>query len=102
MSSSNSNFIDTYKPDYQINVPPLYEWPPRPLAALRWSGPKLAYAEAGRLLVPDWSFEEICSLQDYAKEIEGWINKHGVQIVGGGCGTGPEHIRALKSLLLDR
>lgn len=67
-----------------------------------WSGPKLAYAETGRLLVPDWSFEEICSPQDYAKEIEGWINKHGVQIVGGCCGTGPEHIRALKSLLLDR
>ena len=66
-----------------------------------WSGPKLAYAETGRLLVPDWSFEEICSPQDYAKEIEGWINKHGVQIVGGCCGTGPEHIRALKSLLLD-
>jgi S-methylmethionine-dependent homocysteine/selenocysteine methylase len=66
-----------------------------------WSGPKLAYAETGRLLVPDWSFEEICSPQDYAKEIEGWINKHGVQIVGGCCGTGPEHIRALKSLLLE-
>jgi len=66
-----------------------------------WSGPKLAYAETGRLLVPDWSFEEICSPQDYAKEIEGWIKKHGVQIVGGCCGTGPEHIRALKSLLLD-
>ena len=66
-----------------------------------WSGPKLAYAETGRLLVPNWSFEEICSPQDYAKEIEGWINKHGVQIVGGCCGTGPEHIRALKSMLLD-
>ena len=66
-----------------------------------WSGPKLAYAETGRLLVPDWSFEEICSPQDYAKEIEGWIKKHGVQIVGGCCGTGPEHIRALKSMLLD-
>jgi len=66
-----------------------------------WSGPKLAYAETGRLLVPDWSFEEICSPQDYAKEIEGWIKKHGVQIVGGCCGTGPEHIRALKNLLLD-
>jgi methionine synthase I (cobalamin-dependent) len=66
-----------------------------------WSGPKLAYAETGRLLVPDWSFEEICSPQDYAKEIKGWIKKHGVQIVGGCCGTGPDHIRALKSLLLD-
>jgi S-methylmethionine-dependent homocysteine/selenocysteine methylase len=64
-----------------------------------WSGPKLAYAETGRLLAPDWIFEEICPPQEYAREIEGWIKKHGVQIVGGCCGTGPEHIRALKSLL---
>ena len=67
-----------------------------------WSGPKLAYAETGRLIAPDWSFEEICSPQEYAKEVEGWVKKHGVQIVGGCCGTGPEHIRALKRLLVDR
>jgi lathosterol oxidase len=36
MPSLTSNSGDSYKPDYQINVPPLYEWPPRPLAALRW------------------------------------------------------------------
>ncbi len=66
-----------------------------------WSGPKMAYAETGRLLDADWSFEQICSPQDYAKEMRGWIKKHGVQIIGGCCGTGPEHIRALKSLLQD-
>jgi len=32
-------------------------------------------------------------------EIEGWIKQYGVQIVGGCCGTGPEHIRALRDLL---
>lgn len=64
-----------------------------------WSGPKMAYAETGRLLDADWSFEQICSPQDYAKEMQGWVNKHGVQIIGGCCGTGPEHIRALKRLL---
>lgn len=64
-----------------------------------WSGAKLAYAETGRLLSPQWSFEEICSPQQYATEVEGWIKKYGVQIVGGCCGTGPEHIRALKRLL---
>ena len=66
-----------------------------------WSGPKMAYAETGRLLDADWSFEQICSPQNYAKEMKGWINKHGVQIIGGCCGTGPEHIRELKNLLLD-
>ena len=66
-----------------------------------WSGPKMAYAETGRLLDADWSFEQICSPQDYAKEMQGWIKKHGVQIIGGCCGTGPEHIRALKRVLQD-
>lgn len=64
-----------------------------------WPGPKLAYAETGRSVLPGWNFEEICSPQEYASEIEGWITRHGVQIVGGCCGTGPEHIRAIKEYL---
>jgi len=67
-----------------------------------WSGPKLAYAETGQFLVPDWSFEEICTPRDYAKQVEDWIKNHGVQIIGGCCGTGPEHIRALKNLLKEK
>jgi S-methylmethionine-dependent homocysteine/selenocysteine methylase len=63
-----------------------------------WPGPKLAYAETGRMLVPDWSFEEICSPQKYAEEVEFWVTKYGVQIVGGCCGTGPEHILALRKV----
>jgi len=61
-----------------------------------WNGPKLAYAETGKLEKPDWSFKEICNPKKYADEINIWINKYGVQIVGGCCGTGPEHIRFLK------
>ena len=66
-----------------------------------WSGPKLAYAETGKLILPDWRYEEVSSPQQYATEIEGWIKNYGVQIVGGCCGTGPEHIRALRDLLND-
>ena len=71
------------------------------LAVLRqhWSGPLLAYAETGRLILPDWRYEEVSSPQQYASEIDGWIREYGVQIVGGCCGTGPEHIRALRELL---
>jgi len=71
------------------------------LAVLRehWSGPLLAYAETGKLILPDWRYEEVSSPQQYAVEIEGWIRDYGVQIVGGCCGTGPEHIRALRQLL---
>ena len=64
-----------------------------------WSGPKLAYAETGEIEKPDWNFKEICTPNEYAAELEGWINNYGVQIIGGFCGTGPEHIRILKQLL---
>ena len=64
-----------------------------------WSGPLLAYAETGKLSLPDWRYEEVSSPEDYAAEIDGWIQNYGVQIVGGCCGTGPEHIRVLRQLL---
>ena len=64
-----------------------------------WSGPLLAYAETGKLILPDWRYEQVSSPEDYAAEIEGWIQNYGVQIVGGCCGTGPEHIRVLRQLL---
>lgn len=64
-----------------------------------WSGPLMAYAETGKLILPDWRYEAVSTPQDYASEIEGWIRNYGVQIVGGCCGTGPEHIRALRHLL---
>ena len=64
-----------------------------------WHGPKLAYAETGTLEKPDWNFKEICSPEKYSEVLKGWISNHGVQILGGCCGTGPEHIRHLKEQL---
>ena len=71
------------------------------LAVLRehWDGPLLAYAETGKLVLPEWLLEEVISPQDYAAQIESWIRDYRVRIVGGCCGTGPEHIRALKQLI---
>ena len=66
-----------------------------------WSGPKMAYAETGKLILPDWIYEAVSPPDDYAQVIKRWIDDYGVQIVGGCCGTGPAHIRAL-STLLDR
>ena len=52
----------------------------------RWSGPIGAYPEALRNVIsPD-------SLLSQAKE---WVQM-GVQLIGGCCGTSPEHIRVLK------
>ena len=64
-----------------------------------WHGPKLVYAETGKLEKPDWNFKEICTPEKYSEVIKGWISRHGLQIVGGCCGTGPEHIRFLKEQL---
>ena len=72
------------------------------LLGRHWPGPKLAYAETGRLEKPDWIFQDICSPEVYAVEVERWITDYGVQIVGGCCGTGPEHIRILKERLPER
>ncbi len=59
------------------------------LAVLRehWSGPLLAYAETGKLVLPDWRYEEVSSPQQYAIEIDrldsrlrradcGWLLRH--------------------------
>ncbi|MEE8534762.1 MAG: homocysteine S-methyltransferase family protein [Kiloniellales bacterium] len=69
------------------------------LLSNHWTGPKLAYAETGTFRNPDWDFTRIVSPEDYADTVEGWVRDKGVQIVGGCCGTGPEHIRALKERL---
>jgi homocysteine S-methyltransferase len=64
-----------------------------------WSGPLMAYAETGKLILPDWRYEEVSSPTEYAAQIESWIRDYRVQIVGGCCGTGPEHIRVLRQML---
>ncbi len=63
-----------------------------------WSGPLLAYAETGHLHYPNWVFDEAASPDEYAAQAKLWAAS-GVQIIGGCCGTDPEHIRALKTAL---
>ena len=67
--------------------------------AAHWQGPKMAYAETGSFAPPTWVFEEAASPDDYADAAVGWVEDHGVQIVGGCCGTGPNHIAALTDRL---
>lgn len=64
-----------------------------------WQGHKFAYAETGEFVPPDWQFEQVCSPDDYAVDINNWIARHNLKIVGGCCGTGPEHIRKIRELL---
>ena len=60
----------------------------------------MAYAETGELRPPDWMFDDAVSPVAYLESVQGWVERHNVQIIGGCCGTGPEHIRILKERLV--
>lgn len=64
----------------------------------RWSGPLCAYPESGYFKMPHWQFVDIVSTEDLVAEARVW-RKMGVQIIGGCCGIGPEHIAALHRAL---
>lgn len=72
---------------------------PSALRAIRqqWSGPLGAYPHHGKFIMPHWQFGEL-SPEDFARQALSWIDL-GTQVVGGCCGTGPEHTRALRDTL---
>lgn len=63
-----------------------------------WEGSVGAYPHAGRFVMPNWQFTDEISPQDFASEAEGWVAL-GARVVGGCCGIGPEHVRALRERL---
>ncbi len=63
----------------------------------RWDGPVGVYPESGYFTMPNWNFVDVIEPADLLEEARGWVAA-GVQIVGGCCGLGPEHIRALGAL----
>jgi homocysteine S-methyltransferase len=59
----------------------------------RFAGPLMAYPDSGYFVMPDWRFVDIISPGAYADFGRGWV-KRGVQVLGGCCGLGIEHVRA--------
>ena len=57
----------------------------------------MAYPDSGYFKSPNWQFSEIISPEDLAIFASEWI-KSGVNIVGGCCGLGPKHTKALSDL----
>lgn len=53
-----------------------------------------AYPNVGRYLSYEWDFSTNPTPEAFVAEVRGWVAE-GCQIVGGCCGTRPEHIRAL-------
>jgi S-methylmethionine-dependent homocysteine/selenocysteine methylase len=64
----------------------------------RWSGPIGVYPESGYFTKPNWNFVDVISPAHLVREALGWVTA-GVQILGGCCGTSPEHIRALQDAM---
>ncbi|HXZ19985.1 MAG TPA: homocysteine S-methyltransferase family protein [Candidatus Acidoferrales bacterium] len=59
--------------------------------------PTGAYAHIGRFNPPEWMFTDEYPPAKYQKECAEW-KKTGARILGGCCGTTPEHIAALQAL----
>jgi methionine synthase I (cobalamin-dependent) len=64
-----------------------------------WTGPKMAYAATGHSGKYRWYFEDRADPEAYAESARRWIEEFGVQVVGGCCGTSPEHIGALSRMV---
>jgi len=60
-----------------------------------WQGPIGVYPESGYFTMPDWNFVDIIEPEELTRLAQGWIDK-GVRLLGGCCGLGPAHIKALR------
>ena len=58
-----------------------------------FAGPIGVYAETGDWTPPNWVFNGLTP-GEYLQQAITWAG-HGAQLIGGCCGTGPEHIRVL-------
>ena len=64
-----------------------------------WGGLIGVYAHSGDDIQMEWTFDQVISPEDYLNYCEKWLKK-GINIIGGCCGTGPEHIRFLRDNLI--
>ena len=66
------------------------------LAKRYWSGPLGVYPESGYFTMPNWQFVDIIEPDALVEITRQWM-QNGAQIIGGCCGLGLAHIRALKA-----
>ena len=63
-----------------------------------WDGPTGAYPESGYFEMPHWQFVDIIDPEVFADRAMSWVGQ-GARMVGGCCGTGLPHIKALAKRL---
>ena len=66
----------------------------------RWSGPIGVYPELGDFSAPNWNFTNLMAAEEFAQTAAQWVSQ-GARLLGGCCGTTPDHIRALRDALPD-
>ena len=73
------------------------------LAVLRgfFDGPNMAYPDSGFFEMPSWRFVDVIPPAKLAGAARAWIEE-GVQVVGGCCGLGVEHVEALAEMIASR
>lgn len=59
-----------------------------------WDRTVGVYAQTGLWEPPNWRYTDVISPEDYTAACLGWMDR-GVQVIGGCCGIGPEHIAHL-------
>jgi S-methylmethionine-dependent homocysteine/selenocysteine methylase len=64
----------------------------------RWNGPIGVYPESGYFTQPHWNWVDVITPDDLVIEALGWVSA-GVRLLGGCCGTSPDHIRALHAAM---
>lgn len=88
--------LGEYEPDVlMLNCAP----PPHVTVGLQklsdlWDGPLGVYAHVGRFDPPEWLFTDEYPPEKYLEECLRWRDM-GVAVIGGCCGTTPEHIALL-------
>ena len=65
-------------------------------ARTRWKGPLGAYSQSGDWISPNWQFVNMISPEGYLQQAQRWVADYRIQIVGGCCGIGVEHIQLLR------
>lgn len=67
------------------------------VATHEWPGVIGVYAHSGDYVNGDWIFDGVISPTEYQAAARNWIDR-GVLVIGGCCGIGPDHVRALAEL----
>lgn len=68
------------------------------VVAEHWDGPVGVYAHMGRIEGVRWIYDGTLPPADYMERCLGWVER-GVQVIGGCCGIGPDHIAHLREHL---